>query len=62
MGEPREHLLLSASGIRALAVDFEVRKLRDEHGNHFRLRAVDGSSVDVYPAWRRPDSAEDRQP
>lgn len=62
VGEPSELALLSASGIRALAVDFEVRKLRDEHGNHFRLRAVDGSSVDVYPAWRRLDSAEDRKP
>ncbi len=62
VGEPAELAALGSTSVRALAVDFEIRKLADEHGNRQRLRAVDGSSVDVYPAWRAPDRLDETMP
>lgn len=58
VSEPKELTLLSAAGIKSLGVEYQPSDKTDAAGNSFRFFASDGSSVDVFPVWRPPDSLE----
>lgn len=62
VGEPREHLGVVAAGIRLLSLDYRESRRRGRWGNQFRYVATDGSSADVFPVWRLPDSKLEEPP
>jgi hypothetical protein len=45
-----------AAGIESLSLEFQDSRRHDAWGNQFRYVAIDGSSTDVFPIWRLPDS------
>jgi len=56
VSEPKELIPLEAAGIKKLGVEYIPSDKVDAAGNRLRFFASDGSSVDVFPIWRPPDS------
>jgi hypothetical protein len=56
VSQPRELVSLAAVGIQSLSLDFDDSRRHDAWGNQFRYIATDGSTTDVFPIWRLPDS------
>jgi hypothetical protein len=56
VSESRELVPLSSAGIKRLTLDYRKSDKADGLGNRFLFVAVDGSSIDVFPVWRVPDS------